>query len=1031
VLNAAPVAASALSTPLKFPEAPAFTQMEDGKYEARCARYHASLSAAEGLKFQPLSKSNNQRPGSLGVRLRSVTREKLVVFDRDTDPEATTEDAVEDDSGSISFWRTPGFEERYKPRGDGVEQVFAFDAALGGSGDLKFVCDVTAKDLIAQPPRPNRAGGISFMHADGTVGARYGQVVVRDSAQHGISIEPRLSADGTSIAFAVPAAWLETAMFPIEVDPLVGADFVVSASGADSILGGPAVCAGTNNFLVVWDDITNAGAPQLNGAIITSTGIVSSPLVISAATGFPQPYQFQRIEVAYDGTANWLVVYSDYRQVGPGIRGAIISNTGTLLGGSDFLIASTSGLTQEFPLCEFNGSDFVVAWTTTPVNQTSGSQINYTRVTTSGVVATSVSLPSLSSPANQALLFLAGQKPSGDTLLIYRELTETPVVTRSVRIGNDGTVRDPGGTSLFKDRAVDGGFGRAIGATFVGGVWQILSSYDQTLDSSIFMHQLSTDGVVTPPTGVFAVVGEGPTGTNSDQYPPAFAGPSGWLFLRNEKVNAKVYHILGKRVGFDGIDQDPIPFQVDTSTQGILRSAVASQAGNLFLVGWLDGRLAPVQPGDAHDIAAALVDVTVTGSPGPALVPVISASPTSGTSPLAVNFDSAGSTGAFDTLQWDFGDGTTSTAASVSHTYKINGTFTAQLKLTKGAYSVQQTITITVGTGPGNSGGATQIGIPVDNTTGIVPSLFLNSITANLDFSTTNNDAVRVGGFIDVSALPASLTGLAGSVTIGTVQHLFTLDAKGNFKSDAAVTPFVQFSISPSAGQFVFQVTKDDLRANFDSLGAKNQTVRPAVIVPVPVTVVVGPFSATATQGIAYRATQDKNGVGTYGYLGDGREISGSFIITKFSASEQVQGKNGLLGHTYSIKGQISRPNGGAFLASETGQFTFKIGNYIVSVPSGQFRGIKGNLKYTGRVGISGLKKFSIDFTSGIFNLQLLKVPAIVAGGSDLPRTGVGITDVDLNLSFQFDLKDIHIDAGRYIFITRKSARAKNWKLRN
>ena len=1032
VLTAAPVARAALKTPLKFPEAPAFTLVDDrtGTYEAHCAHYRARLSAADGLVFRPQNGAARQQ-GSVNVRLRSVTRGSAVIFDRETDPEAATEDAVEDDTGTISFWRTPGFEERYKPRGDGVDQEFAFDAALSGTGDLQFVCDVAAQELSAQAPRPRRNGGISFLNADGSFGVRYGQVVVRDSAQHGISIEPKLSADGRSIAFAVPSAWLESAIFPIEVDPLVGADFLISASGAVSVLGAPAVCAGTNNFLVVWDDLTVTGAPQLNAAIISSTGVVSSPLTVSAAMGLPQPYQFQRIEVAYDGTANWLVVFSDYRTVGPGIRGAIISNTGTLLGGSDFLIASTSGLSQEFPLCEFNGSDFVVAWTTTPVNLTSGSQISYTRVTTSGQVATPLTLQSTSNPPNQGLLFLAGQKPSGDTLLIYRELTETPVITRSIRIGQDGSIRDPGGTSLFKDRAVDGGFGRAIGATFVGGVWQILSSYDQTLDSSIFMHQLSTDGVVTPPTGVFAVVGEGPTGTNSDQYPPAFAGPSGWLFLRNEKVNANVYHILGKRVGFDGTDNDPIPFQVDTSTQGILRNAVASQAGNLFLVGWLDGRLAPTQPGDAHDIAAALVDVTVTGAPGPALVPVITASPTSGLAPLAVNFDSAGSTGAFDTLQWDFGDGTTSTSASVAHTYKINGTFTAQLKLTKGAYSVQQTVTITVGSGNGTSGGATLIGIPVDSTNGIVPSLFINAITANLDFSTSNNDSVRVSGFVDVSALPASLTGLAGSVTIGSVQHLFTLDAKGNFKSDATVTPFVQFSISPSAGQFVFQVTKDDLRSNFDALGAKNQTVKPAIIVPVPFTIVIGPFSATATQGLAYRATQDKNGVGTYGYLGAGKEISGSFIITKFLASEAVQAKNGLLGHTYSIKGQISRPNGGAFLASETGQFTFRIGNYIVSVPSGQFRGIRGNLKYTGRVGISGLKKFSIDFTSGIFNLQLLKVPAQVAGGSDLPRTGVNITDVDLNLSFQFDLKDTHIDAGRYIFITRKGPRAKNWVLRN
>ncbi len=1030
VLKAAPATLSTLKTPVGPMESPAFVEVRDGVYDVKTSHYQARLTAAEGLQYHPIMKSG--KSAEVQVRLRSVKRGANVVFDRATDTEAATEDAVDDGNGAISFWRAPGFEERYKPRGDGVEQNFSFDNAVAGSGAMEFICDLSARNLSARPPRPNRAGGVSFLDAEGAFGARYGQIVVRDSAQHGISIEPTLLADGRSVRFAIPESFLESALYPIDVDPLVGADFLITTSGATSSVGGPTVAPGNNNYLVVWDDITNPAAPQLLGAIVSSSGIVSAPFAISAVTGFPQPYQFQRVEVAYDGSANWLVVFSDYRQVGPGIRGAIISTTGTLLGGSDFLIAPTTAKVPEFPLVDFNGTDFLVSWQDSPVNQTSGSQIFYARCTTQGVVTPQQALPSNSQTPNQVLLFISSQKPSGDTLLIYREQTESPVLTRSVRIGQDGTIRDPFGTSLFTDRQVDGGFGRAIGVTFANGAWQILSSYDQTVNSSIYRHQESTAGVVTPPSGVFAIVGQGPTGTGADQFPPVTSGPSGWLFLRNERVNSKVYHILGKRVSFDGVDQDPIPFQIDTSTQGILRSAVAAQTNNLFLVAWLDGRLAPTQPGDAHDVGAALVDVTVAGSAGPALVPVISASPTSGVAPLTVSFDASASTGSSDSLQWDFGDGTTATTSVVSHTYKINGTFTAQLKLTKGAYSVLQTVLIVVGGGAGGVGTGTssQVGTPVENSPNLVPSLFINSIIADLDFTNTNNDAVRVGGFVDLSAVTASLTGLAGSVQVGSVSHPFTLDAKGNFKSDAGLTPLVQFSVSNGSGQFVFQSNKDDLRANFDNLGAKNQTVKPAVIVNVPITVTIGPFSATCTQGMSYRATQDKAGQGTYAFLGAGKEVSGSFLINKFSAKQAIQGKNGLAVHSYSIKGQISRPNGGFFLPSETGQFTFKIGTYTVSVPSGQFRGIDNNLKYVGRAGISGLKKFSIDFNTGIFNLQLLKVPATGLGGSNLPLSGKDVINVDLNLSLQMDLKDEHLDGGRYIFITRKNANAKVWKIR-
>ncbi|MCK6472053.1 MAG: S8 family serine peptidase [Planctomycetes bacterium] len=68
----------------------------------------------------------------------------------------------------------------------------------------------------------------------------------------------------------------------------------------------------------------------------------------------------------------------------------------------------------------------------------------------------------------------------------------------------------------------------------------------------------------------------------------------------------------------------------------------------------------------------------------------ISANPTSGFAPLAVNFSGAGSSDADGTIAsyaWTFGDGGTSSGVSVSHTYTGIGTFTARLTVTdnKGA----------------------------------------------------------------------------------------------------------------------------------------------------------------------------------------------------------------------------------------------------------------------------------------------------------------------------------------------------------
>ncbi|WP_276530113.1 PQQ-dependent sugar dehydrogenase, partial [Saccharothrix coeruleofusca] len=80
-----------------------------------------------------------------------------------------------------------------------------------------------------------------------------------------------------------------------------------------------------------------------------------------------------------------------------------------------------------------------------------------------------------------------------------------------------------------------------------------------------------------------------------------------------------------------------------------------------------------------------------------------SADRTSGSAPLAVAFSSAGSSdpeGGTLTYSWDFGDGTTSTAANPSHTYTANG---------------QYSVTLTV-TDPGGRTGSAGVSISVGNT---------------------------------------------------------------------------------------------------------------------------------------------------------------------------------------------------------------------------------------------------------------------------------------------------------------------------
>jgi PKD repeat protein len=77
---------------------------------------------------------------------------------------------------------------------------------------------------------------------------------------------------------------------------------------------------------------------------------------------------------------------------------------------------------------------------------------------------------------------------------------------------------------------------------------------------------------------------------------------------------------------------------------------------------------------------------------------------TSGPAPLAVNFSSAGSVdpeGQPLAYSWDFGDGTTSTAANPAHTYTGAGQYTVRLTVSDGTSSTISTpLTIQAGSPP-------------------------------------------------------------------------------------------------------------------------------------------------------------------------------------------------------------------------------------------------------------------------------------------------------------------------------------------
>ena len=96
--------------------------------------------------------------------------------------------------------------------------------------------------------------------------------------------------------------------------------------------------------------------------------------------------------------------------------------------------------------------------------------------------------------------------------------------------------------------------------------------------------------------------------------------------------------------------------------------------------------------------------VVPSGAPDTPPSAVATANPTSGIAPLTVSFSGTGSSdpdGTIVSYSWTFGDGTTGSGATVSHTYSSAGTFTATLTVTdNGGATGTASVSITATTDP-------------------------------------------------------------------------------------------------------------------------------------------------------------------------------------------------------------------------------------------------------------------------------------------------------------------------------------------
>lgn len=233
----------------------------------------------------------------------------------------------------------------------------------------------------------------------------------------------------------------------------------------------------------------------------------------------------------------------------------------------------------------------------------------------------------------------------------------------------------------------------------------------------------------------------------------------------------------------------------------------------------------------------------------------------SGNAPLLSTFNASGTDGngaAITDFSWNFGDGSTGTGASVSHTYSSPGIYAVYLTGTdaNGNYNMLSYVVVV-----GSSSGA-GTGTTAPSSTTISPK----NLAARLNFKKDDRDSLSFKGEIE---LPAGLdpTSMTGAISIGNVVANFTLDDKGRAKAVSGKNRLKLRYKRPKKGAAlgagVIAKLQVRLRGDFsDELvwqGAYNTTAD-TVLSDIAVHFVLGGQTYSGTLNATYKAKLDRNG---------------------------------------------------------------------------------------------------------------------------------------------------------------------------
>ena len=265
----------------------------DGTLRVEGARHRATFTPA-GASLSTPQDGDRSDESTLLLRLLGLRRGDAFVAASDRPQPIASVAAVRYDHASTV--------ERYELRANGFEQTFEFATAPAGEGDLVLSIEVGGNVTADATPAGHRT--LTFFR-DGHPVIDYGEAFAFDRAGQRVPVET--SYDGLGrIELTVAAAFLDSARYPIVVDPVVSPIFNPSGLSTNDTLPDVAYDRHTDRYVVVWQRNASFFDRQIHARIYSSTGSVLTP-VIPVTTGGDN--QFASVAASNGSVPGFMVVW--------------------------------------------------------------------------------------------------------------------------------------------------------------------------------------------------------------------------------------------------------------------------------------------------------------------------------------------------------------------------------------------------------------------------------------------------------------------------------------------------------------------------------------------------------------------------------------------------------------------------------------------------------------------------------------------------------------------------------------------------